>query len=239
MSTYVLVHGAWHGAWCWQRVAPLLEAGGHRVLAPDLPGHGTAPAPVSAMTLASYAMKVKQAVETAGEPVVLVGHSMGGMAVTQAAEHVPDRIRRLVYLTAMLPADGQSLRDAVAGFEGPSAIQDHLEVDEPSGTCVVDRAALRALFYGECTDADVSFATSRLVPESLAAIAAPVRITPERAGRLPRAYIECRRDGAISLALQRHMQRAVPCETVLEIDTDHSPFFSRPAELAEQLLSLA
>lgn len=239
MSTYVLVHGAWHGGWCWQRVAPLLEARGHRALAPDLPGHGEMSAPVSEMTLASYTATVKEAIEAAGEPVVLVGHSMGGMIVTQVAEYVPERIRMLAYLTAALPADGQSGADMLATFEGPKLIETHMIADEEAGTCVVEESALRSIFYGECTDDDVAFATKRLVPESLDAMAAPVRITPGRAGSVPRTYIECLRDQAIVLALQRHMQEALPCEAVLQVDSDHSPFLSRPAQLAEQLLKLA
>jgi hypothetical protein len=95
------------------------------------------------------------------------------------------------------------------------------------------------LFYGECSEEDAEFCLARLVPESLAAIATPVHITADRAARLPRAYIECLRDGAIPIALQRMMQRSRPCDPVLQIDTDHSPFFSRPSELAAHLLTLA
>jgi pimeloyl-ACP methyl ester carboxylesterase len=239
VATFVLVHGAWAGAWCWRDVAPLLRAEGHRVLAPDLPGHGEDRAPVAEMTLEAYARRVQETVEAAPEPVVLVGHSMGGMVVTQAAEHVPDRIARLVYLAAFLPADGQTLPQLAASFEGADRVQPNVVVDERAGTCVVAPAALVDVFFGECSEEDAAFAISRLVPESLAAIAAPVRVTPERAGRVPRAYIECLRDGAITLPLQRHMHAALPCDPVLALDADHSPYFSRPRELVAHLLALA
>jgi pimeloyl-ACP methyl ester carboxylesterase len=94
VASFVLVHGAWHGGWCWDRVTPLLETAGHRVDAIDLPGHGTNPADVVDMTLDAYARHVADRVEAAGEPVFLVAHSMGGMSVTAAAELVPDRSRR-------------------------------------------------------------------------------------------------------------------------------------------------
>ena len=239
MTTFVLVHGAWHGAWCWREIVPLIEADGHTVLTPDLPGHGDDDSPVSAMTLESYARSVEATLESAAEPVVLVGHSMGGMVVTQAAEYAPARIRRLVYLTAFLPGDGESLGQLAGSFDGADNVQPNLVVDEAAGTCVVAEGAAAGLFYGECTPEAVDFALSRLRPEALEPLGTPVRVTPGGAGGIPRAYIECLRDGAITHGLQRHMQQPLPCEPVLTIDTDHSPFLSRPRELADHLLALA
>jgi pimeloyl-ACP methyl ester carboxylesterase len=206
MATFVLVHGAWHGAWCWRDIVPLLEAGGHHVFAPDLPGHGEHAATIAEMTLESYARCVQQSIEAAPEPVVLVAHSMGGIVATQAAEYVPERIRRLVYVTAFLPADGQSLPELSGSVDGGDGVIPNLVADERAGTCVVAEQALRPVFYGECGEDDVRFCLGRLVPESLAAIAAPVRVSAGRAGRIPRAYIECVRDGAVTIPLQRHMR---------------------------------
>jgi pimeloyl-ACP methyl ester carboxylesterase len=238
MATYVLVHGAWHGSWCWEKLAPLLEAEGHRVLTVDLPGHGGNPAPVAEMTLERNAQRIRETVEQADEPVVLVGHSMGGMSVTQAAELVPEKISKLVYLTAFLPSDGQSLPDLAAG-DPDELVQKNMIVDEAAGTAVVADHALREAFYGSCSDEDFARATSELVPESLAAMGAPVKISEERAGSVPRAYIECLRDRAITINKQREMHGARPVEQVLQIDTDHSPMLSAPRELADHLLSLA
>ena len=235
MATYVLVHGAFHGGWCWQKVAPLLKVEGHRVDALDLPGHGDDKTPVAGMTLEANANRIRERVEAAGEPVVLVGHSMGGMSVTQAAELVPDRIARLVYVAAFLPQNGQALPELASG----DVVQQNLIVDEAAGTCVVAEHALRHAFYAECSDEDFSFAIGRLVPESLAAVGAPVQISEGRAGRVARAYVECLRDQAIVIARQRAMRAASPCDPVLAIDTDHSPFLSRPRELADHLLTLA
>jgi pimeloyl-ACP methyl ester carboxylesterase len=239
MATFVLVHGAWHGAWQWRDVVPLLEAEGHRVLTPDLPGHGDDPAPVAEMTLESYARRVQETIEGAGEPVVLVGHSMSGMVVTQAAEYAARSITKVVYVSAFLPGDGQALVDLAGSFEGADNVQPSLIVDEASGTCTLAAAALVPLFYAECSDEDAAWACSRLVPEALAAFVAPVHLTSEAYGSLPRAYIECVRDGAITIGLQRHMVAARPCDPVLTIDTDHSPFLSRTRELADHLLALA
>ena len=86
MSTYVLIHGAWHGAWCWDKLAPLLQDQGHTVIAPDMPAHGQDLMPISEVTLQSYANRVCEVVNQQTEPVILVGHSLGGISITQAAE---------------------------------------------------------------------------------------------------------------------------------------------------------
>jgi pimeloyl-ACP methyl ester carboxylesterase len=96
MAVFVLVHGAWHGAWCWERVLPLLEQRGHRVLAPDLPGMGRDPTPLAAITLDGWARFVVDLVGRQAEPVILVGHSRGGAVTSQAADRVPDRVAILV-----------------------------------------------------------------------------------------------------------------------------------------------
>ena len=113
--TYVLVHGAFAGAWTWDRVVPLLEADGSTVLTLDLPSHGDDATPIAEATLDGYTAKVVELIDSADEPVVLVGHSMGGLVVSQAAEARPDKIERLVYLAAFLTEDGASLLTASAG----------------------------------------------------------------------------------------------------------------------------
>ena len=115
MSTFVLVHGAWHGGWCWHKIAARLEAMGHRVMAPDMPGHGTDRTPIEQVEFATITGRIAAVVAAAGEPVVLVGHSYGGAVITQLGEMMPEKIRKLVYVTALLLANGRSASDAVAG----------------------------------------------------------------------------------------------------------------------------
>ena len=225
MATFVLVHGAWHGSWEWEQLTPLLEAAGHRVIAVDLPR----------TTLDDNASTVRAAVESADEPVILVGHSAGGMWITQAAELVPERVANLVYVAAFLPQDGQALTDLAAG----DIVQENLLVDEEHGTALVAPTVHRQAFYAESTDEVAAAASAHHVSEGLAAFTAPVRITEGRAGSVPRVYVECLRDNAIVIERQRAMQAARPCEQVLTIDTDHCPSLSRPRELADHLLSLA
>jgi pimeloyl-ACP methyl ester carboxylesterase len=237
VATYVLVHGAQVGGWCWHKVVPLLEAEGHRVVALDLPGHGDDPTAVSGMTLDANVARIREAVDAADHPVILVGHSMGGIAITQTAEEVPDEIDMLVYLSALVPQDGQSSADLAGRFLDPG-VAANMQINASEGTAWVPDDVWREAAYGECDHEDFEFAINRHVPESLAAMGAPVRITEERAGRVPRAYVECLRDHTIPIDSQRAMQQAVGRERILTIDTDHSPYLSRPRELADHLLSL-
>ncbi len=125
MARIVLVHGAFAGAWCWEPVLPGLRAAGHEVEAIDLPGSGEDPTPVSEVSLDAYAERVC-GVLARGRPAVLVGHSMGGMVVTQAAARCPEHVAALVYVAAFLPGDGQSLMDLVSL---PEAADDQVQAN--------------------------------------------------------------------------------------------------------------
>ena len=238
MSTYVLVHGAYHGAWCYAKVVPLLEAAGHRVIAVDLPGHGDNPVPREQITLSAYVDHVCGVVDAQSEPVILVGHSLGGITISQVAEARSENIKKLVFLTAMMPQDGESRADvSVRVGENSTVAQARIPTDDGLASTVRDDL-IKPLFYADCSDADVATAKANLVPQATEIITAKVRLTEERYGSVPRVFIECLQDGAIPIEMQRQMVAALPCETVLTLDTSHSPFFSAPQELSEHLLSL-
>jgi pimeloyl-ACP methyl ester carboxylesterase len=233
MATFVLTHGSFHGGWCWERVVPILTAAGHRVHAPDLPGRGGD----RSQTLDSYARAIADLVAAQAEPVVLVGHSMGGVVITQAAELVPEKLTRLVYVCAFLPQNGQSLR-ALAQSDGESALMPALVIDEKSGLHWVKPEGARNAFYHDCADGEVERALPRLCKESLAVVGAPVAISAERFGRVPRLYIECTEDRALGPSLQKRMHAATHCFTV-QLPSSHSPFYSQPEALASILLESA
>ena len=238
MSTFILVHGAWHGGWCWRHIAPLLRASGHEVQAPDLPGHGDDKAPASAQTLDSYAARIGGLLDACSGDVVLVGHSLGGLVISAVAEARPERLRRLVYVTAFLPRDEDSLVSICS--VDPDNPLNAATVRTPDGKCVtVDPERVREIFYPDCPADDVEFAAARLGPEPLAVMFQAVRVTPERFGRVPRAYIHCSRDVAVPLFVQEQMVAASPCTMVGTLPTGHSPFFAAPEQLAGQLDALA
>ena len=141
MSTFVLIHGAWHGGWCWDELRPVLEVAGHTVATPDLPGHGDDTTPIAGVTLDAYAARVGAVIDAQSEPVILVGHSMGGQVITAAAELRPDRIRALVYLCAFLPGDGDALMALAAGDQD-SLVLPNLELSEEQGYATVRDAGI-------------------------------------------------------------------------------------------------
>jgi len=231
MSRYVLVHGAWHGAWCWSAVTEALRAAGHAVEVPELPGRGADTRPHASLTLDDYVRCVGDAIAARPEPVVLVGHSMGGITITQAAEVMPERIARLVYVTAFLPRNGRSLLDYSATV-ADTALQRGIEADPAAGSLRLKSAEVaRQAFYNCCDARAADAALARLVPEPMAPAATPVRTTAQRCGRVPRWYVECLEDHAITPPLQRLMLAEQPCERVLQLDADHSPFLSATAAL--------
>jgi pimeloyl-ACP methyl ester carboxylesterase len=237
MSTYVLIHGSWHGGWCWEKIARSLKRAGHNVETPDLPGHGDDETPISQISLRSYAERVCQVLDAQSEPVILVGHSMGGIAISQAAEYRPNKVETLVYLTGNLLRNGESLLQ-VAQEDKQSLVAPNLIIHEGKGVATIRGNAIENTFYGDCPKEDVARARSLLSPEPLAPLATPVSVTEENFGRIPRVYIELLRDLANSPSAQKRMYTALPCRKVISMNTSHSPFFSAPEELVAHLLSL-
>jgi len=237
MSTFVLVHGSWHGAWCWYKVIARLQAAGHRVMAPDLPSLGADKTPVGDVTLKSWTDAVVAALDSADEPAILVGHSRGGILISEAAQARPERVQTLVYLCAFLLKDGESLF-ASSGTDTETLLVGNLIIAGDQRSATVNDSIIDAAFYGSCDADDRALARTLLQPEPLLPLTTPLSLTADRFGRVPRVYIECLRDRAIGPLMQRRMIEASPCQRVLSMDSDHSPFFSAPDELARNLLSL-
>jgi len=238
LATFILIHGAWHGGWCWERLAPLLGAEGHQVLAPDLPGMEAEPRRVGSDPLGECADFVADLASSAKAPVILVGHSLAGLTISEAAERAPDSISRLVYLTAFLLQSGQTLSD-IASRHPEVGPQPAIRPADDPARLALDLEQARPIFYNRMTEEDAGAAARRLKPQPAAAFSTPIKITAERFGRVPRAYIEATDDQAISLDMQREMQAALPCDPVITLESDHSPFYSAAQELARALLGLA
>lgn len=238
MSTFVLIHGGWAGGWYWERVVPLLEDADHRVLAPDLPGHGDDHTPWTAISLDGYVRRVLDVLDAVGEPVTLVGHSSGGVTVAQVSERRPHQVDLAVYLAAYLPAHGQSVLD-LGGSDREGLIVPNLVLADDRATATVRPEVVREALFADCPDEDYRRAVARFRPEPLAPAATPVSLTSEGFGRVPRAYVECLRDRAMSPALQRRMYTATPCREVMALDTGHSPQYAAPGALAALLGRLA
>lgn len=277
---FVLVHGAWHGAWCYERVIPLLAARGHVAVARDLPAHGlnarfpaaygvrpvdpavfgTEVSPLAATTLADYANSIIATIDQVRalghDNIVLVGHSMGGVAITAAAEQAPQKIRKLVYLTAFMPRSGVGATTYIHAPEnagelvGPQLLSDPavtgaLRIDYRS-TDATYRANSKLAFYGDVSEVDYDAVANLLTPDvPIAPFATPIATTVARWGSLPRHYIKALQDRAILPTLQQRFIAEADAFTpenptrVHELNTSHSPFISAPAELADLLAAIA
>ncbi|NOX30216.1 MAG: alpha/beta fold hydrolase [Actinobacteria bacterium] len=237
MSTFLLIHGGWHGGWCWDKVKHALEAEGHTVLAPDLPGHGDDKTPIGDVTLDLYARATVDFAASSSEPVIAVGHSMTGISNSQAAEYAPEKFSALVYLAAFLLADGQCLFD-MAQLDPDNLVLPNLVFSEDQISTTFKPDALKEALYADCSDADIERAKGLLGPQAMVVFQTPLATTEERGRSVPRFYIECLQDRAIAPHIQKKMYTDNGCEKVFTMDCSHSPFFSRPDEVAKHLLSI-
>jgi pimeloyl-ACP methyl ester carboxylesterase len=230
MATFALVHGAWHGAWCWEQLTPLLQHAGHDVVAMDLPSEdGTA-------TFDTYADVVCAALD-GDDDVVLVGHSYNGNTIPLVAARRP--VRHLVYLCAMVPDIGRSVFDQLGDemeMLNP-AYQEGLSVpDEQLRQVWIDHDIARAMFYGDCDELTIKAALDRLRPQSAYPALQPFPLAEFPA--VPTTYVVCSDDQILRPEWSSKTAERLGAKLV-ELPGGHSPFYSRPSVLADVLLGLA
>jgi pimeloyl-ACP methyl ester carboxylesterase len=219
--TFVLVHGAWHGAWCWDEVAARLRADGAPVVAVDLPSVA------SGGDMYDDARFVRDAIAAVGGETVVVGHSYGGVVITEAAAGA-EGVRHLVYLTAFMLDEGESLA-TITGSTPP----DWQIADPDGGTLSV--AGAQEVFYNTCPPEVADAAAARLRPHTIAAFVQPVTSVAWR--DVPATYVICDRDNAIPVPAQEAM--AARAGTTQRLDSDHSPFLTDPGAVADLLRAVA
>jgi pimeloyl-ACP methyl ester carboxylesterase len=217
-ESVLLVPGSWHGGWVYDGVAERLKDAGVAVTAIDLPSNqGTA-------GLAEDAAAVQAALEGINEPSVVVGHSYGGIAVSEGAASATNAVG-LVYLAAFMLDTGQSLLDAMQ-----HQLPDWIELDEAAGSHLAQRS--EQVLYGDCSPEVAAEAKARLSRQSMAAIATPQ--TQAAWQSLPSTYLICDEDKAVPPPVQEAM--AARAQTVRRVPSSHSPFFSRPDDVADVVL---
>jgi pimeloyl-ACP methyl ester carboxylesterase len=236
MATYVLVHGSFQAAWCWREIVPRLESKGHHCVAFDLPGHGSDAMAPGDVTLQDYVNAVIKIIEQIPEAPILVGHSMAGM-ISQAAEIIPSRIQALVYIAGFLLPNGKAMLEMVNDFD-PGYLAQLIWAPDRK-TAKISTIGAKEYCYPLCSTSLLEEILPLLTAEPVAPFEARLQITADRFGRVPRYYVECKDDRIIPLSLQRRMHSEIPCKKIYSIDTDHSPFFSTPAELTSILLAIA
>ena len=228
-ATIVLVHGAWHGPWCWQRVTPLLDDAGIVWTAVDLPTCN--PQPNEPATLADDAAVVRGALDMLDGPTIVLGHSYGGAVVTQACDH--PAVRRIVYLAAFLPDVGESVLSLATSGEPNPALFRGMQTDADGWSTLTDDCADN-VFYNDADSATRAWARARL-RSMRGGSADPV--TTAAWSSVPTMYLLTTADRAVLPSWQRTMSRR--CTEVIELPTGHSTFAVRPDLLCQHLIETA
>jgi pimeloyl-ACP methyl ester carboxylesterase len=233
----VLVHGAWHGAWAWERVLPLLTLAGVEYVALDLPGHGEVGGPFG--DLYSDAARVRKTLDDVKGEVVLVGHSYGGAVITEAGHH--PAVQHLAYVAAFALDVGEScvsvasnVEAGMISYEGRPNLGAGFIVS-PDDMITLDPSTAAECLYNGCDADTVDWALARLGPQPFITIQEAANRAAWRTK--PSTYAVCTDDMAIHPDLQRTMARR--CSSVIEWPTDHSPFLCRPDLVAGLLVDLA
>lgn len=230
MANYVLVHGAWHGAWCWRRVLPGLRAAGHEVHAVTLTGVGERRHLLSrGIDLDTHIQDVCGLIEAEElADVVLVGHSYGGMVITGAAARLGERIARLVYVDAVVPEPGESWSSTHA----PEVqAQRRADIARTGSIAPADPSAFG--LGGE----DHAWVARRQTPQPGGVYDHPLTFDPAQVFDRPRTFIDCVQPALPTIAASRRRVRAAPGWRIVEIATGHDPMVSAPDELVRALLA--
>ncbi len=244
MATFLLIHGAWHGGWCWKKVTPLLREASHQVFTPTLTGLGERSHQAHPLLgLESHVHDIVNVLtyENLSE-VILVGHSYAGTLITAVAECMPERIAHLVYLDAFVPQDGQSTID----------LSDHLPAElwgeraRAEGCGWLIPTLLPGSWdeivrdvWGVSDEADRQWMVERLSPMPLKLLADPVRLSNPAASALPRTYIRCLHTDWPPFDRSAEIARNTPGWSCHELATGHDAMVTAPKELAGLLLELA
>lgn len=240
MATFVLVHGGWHGGWCWQKLIPFLEAGGHEVYAPTLTGLAERAAELSPeIGLETHIQDIVGLLEEKNlHEVILVGHSYGGMVITGVVDAVPEHIAHLVYLDTFVPRDGESMADV-----SPLVIYLLRQQAHGDGYRVASRGT-----YGVTTEPDRSWVLRSVTPHPLKTLEQPLHLkNPAIVSTKPRTHIDCTGGGSFFERLRPLMRRLLapralpPTEAgwrLRQLPTSHDAMITMPRGLADLLLEV-
>lgn len=237
-KTFILIHGSWHSAWNWHKVVPVLEKHGHKAIAIDLPAMGRDKTPVQDVTLAASVDKICRLIDQIDHQVILVGHSKNGIMISQVAELRPHKIEKLIYLAAYLIPDGKTQREySLKDTEG--VLKPYVTMHPELNASTLQADIYKEGLYHDCEDDIVEMAKVILSHEPVSTGITPLQLTEEKFGSIPRFYIECTEDRAVTPYIQKVMYTETPCQKVYSMAASHSPFFSRPQELSAIFCEIA
>jgi len=240
MSNYLLIHGAWGGAWEFDETIKGLEAHGHRAAAIDLPGHGKSKEPISEVTMKAYIARVLDALNPIDGPVVLVGHSLAGAIVSQVAELAPDKIERLIFVAAMLPKTGDTPLGLMQS-DSAGELLPVLKFSDDESYVTVGRSEVESLLLNDVNEPERMelFAPHFDMKQATEPFMYPAELSDQAFGSVPKTYVRAALDKVLSPALQDEMISNWKVDQVFTLESGHFPLMSMPERLNEVLLEAA
>jgi len=232
MRNYILVHGAWGGAWEFEDVANLLSTDGSKVTALDLPGHGENKKPLAEVTMAAYINTVVDAVNAQNEKVILIGHSLAGAVISQVAEEIPEKIERLIFVAAVLPANGETPLGLMQSDEQGQLLPNVIFSEDQSYGELTEET-VRTVLLNDIKD---QLHLGRLVPhflfkQSTEPFMAEAKLSEDKFGSVRKVYIRAGVDKVLTPTLQDKMLKSWKIDQVFTLESGHFPLNSIPEEL--------
>ena len=230
------MHAAWHGAWSFDKTKKILEQSGAQVITFDLPGHGKDQTPIKDVSFEAYVQKVRNEIMKLDEPVVLVGHSLAGFVVAQVAEDIPDKIEKLIFISAMISHEGKTVYDIV-NADTENQLLANLIFAEDQSWATVNEDTLKNVVYNKATAQQIAEAAPHLVYQATQPFFAAVETSVNAFGKIDKTYIVCEYDKILPPAAQRNLIEKVGIGKSLTLSTGHVPNVEDPAALAEAILN--
>jgi pimeloyl-ACP methyl ester carboxylesterase len=233
MKTIILLHGSWHGAWCWYKVTPLLQKMGYKVIVPDLPGRGKNTRCFTGLvSLAQMEREIVRLIDAEKDNVVIVVHSRNGILASRLGELRPNKIEKIVYLASFMLRPGERASDCFRD-DRESLLRGAVMIDKLKLTDMIQKHVYKSALYADCSDEDIELAYALLTPEPSLPAITRLKLTEKNYGSVERYYIELTKDRAVTIELQRKLIARSPVKQVFSIDASHSAYFSKSNELVE------
>ena len=221
-NTVVVIHGAWSSANDWNHVAGHLISAGSNVITVNLPGHGSDETPVSSISLQLYVFEVLKAIGDETD-ITLVSHSFGGLVASEVAELIAPQIKKIIYVAAFVPKNGDSLL-SLAKTDSESLVGKNLIVDEKAGVASIAKEAIAETFMADAPAPVIEHVTNNLRPEPLAPLATPVTLTTANFGQIAKVYVHSQHDCTVSYSFQQRMVAEAGITRTYSLPSSHTPF---------------
>ncbi len=234
---FLMIHGSWHGAWCWHKVLSRLQTENHEAIAVDLPGRGKSPAKAPFVGLSRMVEHVEDYLSDAEQTTIVV-HSRYGILASQLAERAPSKIAQTIYLASFMLPNGRSVANYFKS-DTDSLIQPYVDVNRIGMWDWLRPEGYKDVLYHDCSEDDHQLAASLLCREPLRPAIKKLRLTDGNYGRVPRGYIRLSEDRAVSITLQDRLLNETMVDRVETIDAGHSAYFCKPDELTRAILKIS